>query len=81
MQQCKTLNLHRFGVTGMPPKEHELHTLVESWPFSSDDPTVQLAGGQVIDLSDLGVKDELYQLIAKTQMPTKMPKKMPKRPV
>jgi len=37
------MSLAKFGVTGMPPKEYELHTLVESWPFSTDDPMVQMA--------------------------------------
>lgn len=37
------MSLARFAFTGMPPKEHDLNTLVENWPFSSDDPTVRLA--------------------------------------
>ncbi|CAE7036712.1 unnamed protein product [Symbiodinium natans] len=37
------MSLSRFSTTGLPPKEYELRTLVENWPFSLDDPTLQMA--------------------------------------
>ncbi|CAE7409230.1 unnamed protein product, partial [Symbiodinium pilosum] len=37
------MSLARFSTTGVPPKENELRILVENWPFSLDDPTLQMA--------------------------------------
>ncbi|CAJ1347493.1 unnamed protein product, partial [Effrenium voratum] len=37
------MSLARFGTTGLPPKECELLALVDNWPFSLDDPIIQMA--------------------------------------
>lgn len=58
------MSLTKFGVTGMPPKEHDLHTLVENWPFSSDDPTVQLAAHWLHSRSLLKKSSVSYLVIA-----------------
>ncbi|CAE7195883.1 unnamed protein product [Symbiodinium sp. CCMP2456] len=42
-QENVLMSLARFSTTGLPPKEYELRTLVENWPFSLDDPTLQMA--------------------------------------
>ncbi|CAE7242708.1 unnamed protein product [Symbiodinium sp. CCMP2592] len=45
--QAPQENVLMFSTTGLPPKEYELRTLVpssvENWPFSLDDPTLQMA--------------------------------------
>ncbi|OLQ03587.1 hypothetical protein AK812_SmicGene13458 [Symbiodinium microadriaticum] len=45
--QAPQENVLMFSTTGLPPKEYELRTLVPSsvdnWPFSLDDPTLQMA--------------------------------------
>ncbi|CAE7884755.1 unnamed protein product [Symbiodinium sp. KB8] len=42
-QENVLMSLARFSTTGLPPKEYELRTLVDNWPFSLDDPTLQMA--------------------------------------